>query len=282
MSKTPKPCMDCGRLPKALPRHFCQWCILKRQPVHVQAEAAIARRALIPEHLRLKRSQKIVIDDTPEGLAFCAGCQSYMPLDHYGKGATQCRGCVNAKNFERSVAKTYGITKDEYDRILDIQGGACAICRRKPTGDRRLAVDHDHKTGVVRGLLCSGEKGCNHGGLGSFHDDRDIVWRAFLYLSNPPATQQIDDWVKYTDDRPPVVPKTREEEVREILNDSAGPFSKPRKVGPARGSEKAGEDDPGPCLRPHFAPIGSEPVPGKQGLWRIWVDTSNKQADPPF
>ena len=48
-----------------------------------------------------------------------------------------------------------GLTLEEYDQLLSSQGGVCAICKTPPKpGGRRLNVDHDHKTGKVRGLLC--------------------------------------------------------------------------------------------------------------------------------
>jgi recombination endonuclease VII len=50
-------------------------------------------------------------------------------------------------------AKQLGVSDDEYARLLEAQGGGCAICGAKPK-TRRLHVDHDHKTGKVRGLLC--------------------------------------------------------------------------------------------------------------------------------
>jgi Recombination endonuclease VII len=50
-------------------------------------------------------------------------------------------------------AKQLGVGDDEYARLLKAQGGGCAICGAKPK-TRRLHVDHDHKTGKVRGLLC--------------------------------------------------------------------------------------------------------------------------------
>ncbi|WP_280485397.1 endonuclease VII domain-containing protein [Nocardia cyriacigeorgica] len=85
----------------------------------------------------------------------------------------------------RHVERTYGITEDEYQRILDAQGGVCFICQRaKGTGRRRLAVDHDHVTGAVRGLLC---KPCNRDVLGHLRDDIDALHRAINYLTNPPA-----------------------------------------------------------------------------------------------
>ncbi len=56
---------------------------------------------------------------------------------------------------ERYLRSRYGIEAAEYDRRLAEQGGACAGCGYvPPSGGRRLAVDHDHVTGVVRGLLC--------------------------------------------------------------------------------------------------------------------------------
>lgn len=55
------------------------------------------------------------------------------------------------------LRKLYGITPERYQLMLAEQEGRCAICRIEP-GRRRLAVDHDHGTGQVRGLLCFG---CN-------------------------------------------------------------------------------------------------------------------------
>lgn len=50
-------------------------------------------------------------------------------------------------------AKALGVDADTYERMLTAQGGGCAICGATPK-TRRLDVDHDHKTGSVRGLLC--------------------------------------------------------------------------------------------------------------------------------
>jgi len=50
-------------------------------------------------------------------------------------------------------AKQLGITDAEYERLLAAQGGHCALCANTPK-TRRLHVDHDHRTGEVRGLLC--------------------------------------------------------------------------------------------------------------------------------
>jgi hypothetical protein len=68
---------------------------------------------------------------------------------------------------------------DEYELILAAQGGKCAICRGG-TSKRHFAVDHNHKTGEVRGLLCGR---CNSG-LARFMDNRTNLWRAHRYLKH--------------------------------------------------------------------------------------------------
>jgi hypothetical protein len=73
----------------------------------------------------------------------------------------------------------YGITLDEYNRMLDAQGGGCAICGCTETENGAiLAVDHDHATGKVRGILC---RLCNNG-LGHFRDTERLFLKAIAYL----------------------------------------------------------------------------------------------------
>lgn len=61
---------------------------------------------------------------------------------------------VKDKQREARFLRTYGITVEEYDRRFIEQGGVCARCRCQPQMTLRLAVDHSHETGEVRGLLC--------------------------------------------------------------------------------------------------------------------------------
>lgn len=83
------------------------------------------------------------------------------------------------KTRENRLHKKYGLEKGEYDFILQQQNGACAICGTGDPGKRKtFAVDHDHKTGVVRGLLCFS---CNVG-LGHFKDDTKALSNAIHYL----------------------------------------------------------------------------------------------------
>ena len=72
--------------------------------------------------------------------------------------------------------KMYGVSREDYDYMLIDQNNECAICR-SPIG-YESAVDHDHETGKVRGLLCGS---CNKG-LGFFKDNIDSLKAAAKYL----------------------------------------------------------------------------------------------------
>lgn len=72
-----------------------------------------------------------------------------------------------------------GITADEFDSRMIRQGGVCAICKKPPTSKRALAVDHDHSTRIVRGLLCDY---CNRR-LMIPRNTSEILHRAFLYIN---------------------------------------------------------------------------------------------------
>jgi hypothetical protein len=71
----------------------------------------------------------------------------------------------------------YGITLEQYDKMVEDQDGVCAICNNINSNGRRLSVDHNHKTGKVRGLLCGG---CN-AKLGVI-ENKDFIKKAKQYL----------------------------------------------------------------------------------------------------
>jgi hypothetical protein len=120
--------------------------------------------------------------DWPDGMRWCGKCQSFIPL-FYASGS-RCKACAWHASRMSKVKGAYGITQAEYDRVLALQGGLCAICRKRST-DRTLAVDHNHQTGVVRGLLC---KPCNHDLLGAARESAWLLRRAADYLDNPPTS----------------------------------------------------------------------------------------------
>ena len=84
-----------------------------------------------------------------------------------------------------SLQRDYGISLEDYNELLRKQDGKCAICGRPDedergnnNGSKRLAVDHDHETNEVRGLLCSM---CNKG-IGSLDDSPELLLKAYEYL----------------------------------------------------------------------------------------------------
>lgn len=79
---------------------------------------------------------------------------------------------------EKAKLKQWGLSIDDYERLVKAQGGGCAICKKPCSSGRKLAVDHDHKTGRIRGLLCSN---CNLG-LGKFFDNKELLRKAISYL----------------------------------------------------------------------------------------------------
>lgn len=77
------------------------------------------------------------------------------------------------------LKKKFGITLEDYNSILENQNYKCAICENNKSGGMgTFPVDHDHKTGKVRGLLCMK---CNTG-LGLFLDNEDLLLKAIAYL----------------------------------------------------------------------------------------------------
>ena len=71
----------------------------------------------------------------------------------------------------------YGVTQEVYAKLFELQGGVCALCKKRPLR-RKLAVDHCHKTWIIRGLLCHF---CNMM-LGRFDDNPAGFFRVILYL----------------------------------------------------------------------------------------------------
>ena len=100
----------------------------------------------------------------------------------------RCATCWRAERKRRAAAghdkmtqRVYGLPPGAYAALLAAQGGVCAICLVANGKTKRLAVDHDHRTGEPRGCLCGP---CNQmiGRLGP-----EALARALVYLDQPPA-----------------------------------------------------------------------------------------------
>jgi hypothetical protein len=131
----------------------------------------------------------------------CSRCEQELPLSNFIRRkfdsgnwgyVSWCKPCRNAKAKKQwtdgsirdsAYRRKFGITIEDYDAMFACQGGRCAICKTdQPTGhgakNGRFSVDHDHATGEVRGLLCSG---CNTA-LGGFKDNVDVMKNAIHYI----------------------------------------------------------------------------------------------------
>ena len=97
-----------------------------------------------------------------------------------------CKSCRSSKTYspqrESYYRRTYGISLAEYDLLLEAQDGKCSLCGKKCSSGRNLAIDHDHDTGAIRGLLCLS---CNKYKVGNLK--RDQVAAILNYMDNPPA-----------------------------------------------------------------------------------------------
>jgi hypothetical protein len=154
---------------------------LRHAPIGEQVAAARRRLAMVPEELRVKRVPERL---WPAGTRYCSGCCSFVDLADVATGASRCRACASAATHAARIEKVYGLTAEQYDALLERQGGKCAICRARPRS-KRLAVDHNHKTGEVRGLLCSR---CNHDLMGSAWDSMAMALALWHYMNTPPTS----------------------------------------------------------------------------------------------
>lgn len=114
------------------------------------------------------------------GKPVCPSCQK----DPRSEAA---RLALKAREAARRLA-AYGLTRAEYEGLVTRQQNRCAICRTATPGGKGEAwhIDHDHATGVVRGLLCHA---CNTG-LGSFRDKPELLLAAIQYVTAHQATAE--------------------------------------------------------------------------------------------
>lgn len=78
-----------------------------------------------------------------------------------------------------NLRNNYGITVEEFDRMVEDHNGVCAICGEPPGGKHKiLNIDHNHSNGEIRGLLCTN---CNRA-LGWFRDDPIVLGKALDYV----------------------------------------------------------------------------------------------------
>ena len=105
------------------------------------------------------------------------GKEYWVTMDHFQKMRSIDRV---RKDKDAYLKRTYKISIEDYEKKLMEQNKSCAICKNLCSSGRKLAVDHNHKSGNVRGLLCNH---CNRG-LGYLKESPEIISNVLKYLKN--------------------------------------------------------------------------------------------------
>ena len=122
----------------------------------------------------------------------CSACNLEKEVINFHKDrrivdgySCRCKACKFAVGRNSRLKQKYSLDESKYDELLKSQDNRCAICQTtqyRKNQNAHFAVDHDHKTGLVRGLLCDT---CNRG-LGYFKDNIDLLKSAERYLQQSP------------------------------------------------------------------------------------------------
>ncbi|MFK4120743.1 endonuclease VII domain-containing protein [Streptomyces longwoodensis] len=130
------------------------------------------------ENLGRKVRPKI---EVPDGHKLCLRCGEVKPWSEWHRNAsasdglsTRCKSCRAAQGRADHLKRHYGLTEADRDAMIAGQKGLCGICLKAPA----VHVDHCHRTGKVRGVLCFN---CNSA-IGKLGDDPDAIRRAAAYL----------------------------------------------------------------------------------------------------
>ena len=124
-----------------------------------------------------KKLRKKVCKDCKQELSLA---KFYVRNDMADGRYSVCKKCFALRNKKASLKRKYGMTIDNYNLLLQEQGGCCAVCGKHVSeNNTSLAVDHNHKTNHVRGLLCTF---CNYELLGRLRDAKGKAIGLVKYL----------------------------------------------------------------------------------------------------
>ena len=96
----------------------------------------------------------------------------------YAQEHKEEKKAVYDKWYDANRGRGHGLKPADIERMLVLQDGKCALCKKTDSGPYDWNVDHDHQTGQIRGLLCGT---CNRG-LGMFYENPETLRRAADYL----------------------------------------------------------------------------------------------------
>ena len=111
----------------------------------------------------------------------CSRCKNTKPIEDFkvNTDSRQNNYCLLCDR-EQALIKKFNINLIEYEALFNKQKGKCGICLESDVESINMAVDHDHVTGAIRGLLC---RPCNIG-IGLLKDDIERLGMAIRYLQN--------------------------------------------------------------------------------------------------
>lgn len=124
-------------------------------------------------------------------MKICTKCKISKPLLKFHKMKASKDGhqplCIDCSYsimkpyiLKRQRLLLYGVTPEQYEKLILDCNNSCQLCGTKRENLKRdLSIDHCHKTGKIRGMLCSN---CNHA-LGKFKDSIELLEKAIKYLN---------------------------------------------------------------------------------------------------
>lgn len=112
----------------------------------------------------------------------CLRCHYKIAKEKYHNDE-EYRKKTNQSNRNNTLLKRYGIDVSQFEAMIEEQGNSCLVCKiqfDKSSSSQKPNIDHCHRTGKVRGILCTL---CN-AGLGSFRDSQMFLYSAITYLKD--------------------------------------------------------------------------------------------------
>lgn len=146
------------------------------------------KNAEMRKNVSIARRERHLSENFHQG---CNVCEKFLHISNYYLNSKVCKACHkkrskiwNEKNVQRRrimhrkshLKNKYSLTIDQQNELLKLQSEACAIC----FSVENLCIDHCHKTGKVRKILC---RKCNSG-LGMFNDDIKLIEKAYKYMKD--------------------------------------------------------------------------------------------------
>ncbi len=151
----------------------------------------VSKRCSQCKRLKAQSDFSFHSQETGRRYSACKTCTKAKRTKQYSQNREalqEAQRTIRAKNplkwkrYQRNLdlLRFYGITEEKFQEMSATQGHCCALCRRHKDqiGGKGLVVDHNHKTGAIRALLCTR---CNSG-IGTFNEDPELLLKVSEYV----------------------------------------------------------------------------------------------------